>query len=487
MNENNVIETLNNSTTIITTWEDFWKQKSSFDNIVNTLSTRDQIIYNQAFEIYKAIFEYAGNYSDDVENYHYVRDMDHVKRGYEFIIKNFFGKNIDTFELYKKFSNEAEKLDSGIENHKERTYLLGMADAFLHMNTYNLEYLTKEDVAWCEVVFVKLIEGKKFKEFPFEKEKAYEVKLNITNLKDLVHTLIELRNSGNNVYVERNGVKLYSCDITMDKALLEMVNSDKSTIDDSTKKVYIDYLKKNALEINFYRQNIDNSVKTLQEYREKGLNVYISCYNDIKLYSCDVTIDSAYVELTGQTKAEFDKSIEETDKKIKAEQEQKKAELIAKIPSYIEEGKKIIYPERLEDWTKEIKSSIEGIYQGAPLIEALDLMKQLDKGESLEKVKETLDNKNVGGNAYEIVIRIVLNFSKRGPEFYEKATDNKLTGEIKQMVDDVKKENAELEEKHKNDSGKHESDNTSDEPVESQSQDNLDEPDDFGDGDDDVE
>ena len=55
---------------------------------------------------------------------------------------------------------------------------------------------------------------------------------------------------------------------------------------------------------------IDKAVEYLQECKRKGQNVYIE-FNGNILYSADVTLDRAYLQITGLTKEESDKAEEE--------------------------------------------------------------------------------------------------------------------------------------------------------------------------------
>lgn len=50
---------------------------------------------------------------------------------------------------------------------------------------------------------------------------------------------------------------------------------------------------------------IDEVVSGLLSYREKG-ELVVSKFNGVTLYSDTVTLDSAYQEITGKTKMEFD-------------------------------------------------------------------------------------------------------------------------------------------------------------------------------------
>jgi hypothetical protein len=53
---------------------------------------------------------------------------------------------------------------------------------------------------------------------------------------------------------------------------------------------------------------IEHIVNELLSYREKG-KLAVAKFNGVTLYSDTVTLDSAYLEITGITKTEFDESI----------------------------------------------------------------------------------------------------------------------------------------------------------------------------------
>ena len=164
-----------------------------------------------------------------------------------------------------------------------------------------------------------------------------------------VEYLQECKRKGQNVYIEFNGNILYSADVTLDSAYLQITGltkeeSDKAqeelsgtttikdgkfytdeekekAIVDKYKKIeqgHIEEAKKSATPAEkTYLGNIENAVAYLQECKRKGKNVYVD-FNGHKLYSSDVTIDSAYMEVVGMTKAE--------DEAIRAEYSQAKTE-----------------------------------------------------------------------------------------------------------------------------------------------------------------
>ena len=56
-----------------------------------------------------------------------------------------------------------------------------------------------------------------------------------------------------------------------------------------------------------FSKGLDEAIEYLQECRQRGENVYID-FNGHYLYSADITVDGAYLEVVGMTKKE-DESI----------------------------------------------------------------------------------------------------------------------------------------------------------------------------------
>ena len=69
---------------------------------------------------------------------------------------------------------------------------------------------------------------------------------------------------------------------------------------------------------------IDQTVKILKEYNNVGELKYVD-FNEHILYSDTVTIDSAYVEITGKTKAEFEAEQERLRIQYEEEERRRKA------------------------------------------------------------------------------------------------------------------------------------------------------------------
>lgn len=202
--------------------------------------------------------------------------------------------------------------------------------------------------------------------------------------------------------------------------------------------------RENARKISFYGGKLEKCVEILIQYRERGESVVFD-FNGHPLYSCDVTMDSAYLEVTGRTKAEFDeerrKWREECDKREKRETE----EAERKKPIWLARGMKLIYPERIKDWKSYMDRSVKGDYHGIEIDATLEIMQKLEEGASMEEIEKLLKSQNHSGRSFSMVKQLVLYFSKRGPKFYENVSKGQLTEEEREVVERVKSENAELQ------------------------------------------
>ena len=132
------------------------------------------------------------------------------------------------------------------------------------------------------------------------------------------------------------------------------------------------------------------------------------------------------------------------------EKEQKAAEEKAKesIPSWIERGKALIFPERYEEWEQCVQVRAKDLYHGMDLDAALEIMEVLDKGASIEEAKKILDDQNHSGMSDSIVRNIIFHFSSKGPEFWEATSFERIPLETRRIIKAKKKENKQLAEAH---------------------------------------
>lgn len=250
--------------------------------------------------------------------------------------------------------------------------------------------------------------------------------------------------------------KMVIADKKKENAELEALHTPKEVSEEKTAEDPYSELKASAVTVNInyrYGNTLESAVKTLEDYKSRGESVVID-FNGHKLYSCDITMDGAYQEVLGQTKAEFDKAQEEWRKEYEERTAREEAEAKAKIPAWIKKGEAFIYPERMEKWAECVEARAGDLYHGMDLDSALELMEKLESGASMEEVKEIFDGQGHSGASAGMVRSMMFHFAKRGPEFYESTAWRELSDEDKKAIADKKKENAELDELHKDDSTK---------------------------------
>lgn len=192
------------------------------------------------------------------------------------------------------------------------------------------------------------------------------------------------------------------------------------------------------------KHTLDETVQCLIDLRTKGIKATCE-FNGQKLDSETVTMDSAYQAVMGCTKAEHDKQVE----KMIQEREKENKEALDKIPQWIERGNKIIFPERQKDWAKCVERRAKGMYHGKDLEDALIIMESLDSNQDFKEAKKILSSQDHSGISFGIVSRILFEFSKKGPEFYEMIVPKmEIDKESQEIINQKKIENKILMEKY---------------------------------------
>ena len=200
------------------------------------------------------------------------------------------------------------------------------------------------------------------------------------------------------------------------------------------------------------RHTLEETVDLLLDIKKSGDFAYCD-FNGHLLRSDNISMDRAFLIVTGMTKEEHDRKRREYIERLNIEEENRKSEALERIPEWIERGKPMIYPERHEDWIDCVNSRAKDLYNGSDLDDALDLMTMLENNSPIEEVLKRFQEQNHSGFSAAMVRRIVFAFSKRGPEFYEAAKADYLTTEEMEAIEDKRRENAGLEELHKQENG----------------------------------
>lgn len=121
------------------------------------------------------------------------------------------------------------------------------------------------------------------------------------------------------------------------------------------------------------------------------------------------------------------------------------------INNWIERGKNIIFSENYEDWISCVKNRAQDSYRGADLETALQIMEALDKEIDMTEIEEMLNKTTFSNNAHFLILKIILSFSKRGPEFMEFISHGDISNDLQKAIDNQKNENKKLAEMHQND------------------------------------
>ena len=178
-------------------------------------------------------------------------------------------------------------------------------------------------------------------------------------------------------------------------------------------------MEKNYIEIDFCGCTIERAVIKLLEYKEKGELVCCD-FNGHMLYSDTVTMDSAYLEITGKNKADFDKAQEEWREKLRLESELAEKAAQENIPNWIEKGHKVFTKDKWEEWDKIVPIRASDLYHGMELDNTLQiqeiLMADYSK-ESFEKAKICMEGQGHSGMSWSLVCAMIKEFCIHGEEF----------------------------------------------------------------------
>lgn len=178
--------------------------------------------------------------------------------------------------------------------------------------------------------------------------------------------------------------------------------------------------KDNAIEMKtFAGQSLDDIVIKLEKLRRQGKLNYYANFNGIKLYSLDVTMDSAFKECLNCSRKTWLKRekrwLEESETQIKKWEK----EAQEKLPTWIEEGKKYIHPEKFSNWEKTCIASANGDYSGLEIEKALEIIQMLEDGKQFKEIKEKVLNDGHSGITYSRTMNIILLYANRGPALFK--------------------------------------------------------------------
>jgi hypothetical protein len=180
------------------------------------------------------------------------------------------------------------------------------------------------------------------------------------------------------------------------------------------KNNHINKIKMNKYkEIEFGFGNIESAVKELKSHNE----LVCGSFNGQMLYSDIDDLDSAYVKITGKTKAECDEA-ERIRHEEYEEQQRKHKEAIPELTKeWIEKGNIILDEKYRENWAKCVPIRLDDLYQGMELKCCLDIVIELNNGCTLDEAKTIIESQGHSGMSFGLVCSMVKSFCDRGTEF----------------------------------------------------------------------
>lgn len=144
----------------------------------------------------------------------------------------------------------------------------------------------------------------------------------------------------------------------------------------------------------------------------------------------------------GYTGMKIDSGGEYGEAKLETERAQRgKQYADAHISEWLQAGEELVYPEKLEAWKKAVENSPESAFYGLDISKAIEVMRMLDTDAEVKDVVETFKSKEHCGGYVE---KLVLAFSKRGPEYMEQfmsAVGMELTPQMIERLEKLKTEN----------------------------------------------
>lgn len=164
--------------------------------------------------------------------------------------------------------------------------------------------------------------------------------------------------------------------------------------------------------------NIEDAVSELLEYRSKGVLV-CGDFNGTTLYSDTVTMDGAYKEITGKTKAEFDKAQQDWRDEYNRKEQEHKERIPDLSKEWMQKGREILTEDKWAFWDEIVPIRLNDLYQGMELGGCLDIVKILNNNGTFDEAKAMIESQGHSGKSFGLVCSMVKEFCSRGNEFVD--------------------------------------------------------------------
>ena len=159
--------------------------------------------------------------------------------------------------------------------------------------------------------------------------------------------------------------------------------------------------------------SLEEAVAILQEYDSRG-ELVCGTFNGHVLYSDKMDIDSAYFELFGKSKADFEKAKQECLENVKQEHAKYEAKLLELMHMWIAKGQDVLEEKYWHKWVNLLNQS-NPLYENLPE-QCLEIVSALNGGCSLQEAKKLLEGQAHSGASLGLVLEMAKQVSDRGAE-----------------------------------------------------------------------
>lgn len=178
-------------------------------------------------------------------------------------------------------------------------------------------------------------------------------------------------------------------------------------------------MNKDYRKIEFYCGcDLSTAVMELLEYKERG-ELVCGDFNGHMLYSDTVTMDGAYLEIVGVTKAEYDRKEEESRQRWIQSKKEHKERIPQLTKKWVERGHQILDEKYWEKWDECVPIRLDDLYEGMELGHCLEIVKALNEGCDISAARDIIDKQGHSGMSFGLVRAMVQAFCDRGNEFAE--------------------------------------------------------------------
>lgn len=166
-----------------------------------------------------------------------------------------------------------------------------------------------------------------------------------------------------------------------------------------------------------YWGNLEGAVEKLLQWRDTYNNRKAKIeFNGHWLYSDTVTMDKAYLEVLGKSKADFDKEQDEWKENLKKREEEHKQKIPQLTKEWIEKGHQVLEQKFWDAWDKCVPIRLNDLYEGMELGMCLDIVRTINE-KTLEEAVEVMKNQGHSGMSWGLMKSMVKSFSDKGEKF----------------------------------------------------------------------